>query len=161
VQEGEKWVLTAPLQDIYPGIPETLQQMLENQFEQLSAEEQRILETCSVAGERFSVWAAAAMLETLPTSIEETCDRLAQRQQFIRFVVFKTLRMVRIQPITNSGTRYTAGSLSPAFEREPVQTSPESGRVAYGCLHCRKTELASELALHFEVGGISSKPRVV
>jgi len=60
--------------------------MLENQFEQLSAEEQRILETCSVAGERFSVWAAAAMLETLPTSIEETCDRLAQRQQFIRFV---------------------------------------------------------------------------
>src|SRR5258707_11968210 len=50
VQEGGKWVLTAPLQDIYPGIPETLQQMLENQFEQLSAEEQRILETCSVAG---------------------------------------------------------------------------------------------------------------
>src|SRR3989442_4232035 len=35
VQEGGKWVLTAPLQDIYPGIPETLQQMLENQFEQL------------------------------------------------------------------------------------------------------------------------------
>src|SRR5260370_19749560 len=86
VQEGGKWVLTAPLQDIYPGIPETLQQMLENQFEQLSAEAQCILETCSVAGEPFSVWAAAAMLDTLPTSIEETCDRLAQRQQFIRFV---------------------------------------------------------------------------
>src|SRR5260370_41248383 len=86
VQEGGKWVLSGALQDIYPGIPETLQQMLENQFEQLSAEEQRILEPCSVAGERFSVWAAAAMLETLPTSIEETCDRLAQRQQFIRFV---------------------------------------------------------------------------
>src|SRR5258708_3371315 len=27
VQEGGKWALTAPLQDIYPGIPETLQQM--------------------------------------------------------------------------------------------------------------------------------------
>src|SRR5438445_9211877 len=45
-----------------------------------------------------------------------------------------------------------AGSLSPAFEREPVQTSPESGRVAYGCLHCRKTGTGLELALHFEVG---------
>ena len=77
-QDRGRWTLTAPLQDIYPGVPETLQQMLEIQFEQLSAEEQRILQSCSVAGERFSVWAAAVMLETPPASIEETCDKLAQ-----------------------------------------------------------------------------------
>src|SRR5258708_33301518 len=51
VQEGAKRVLTAPLQHIYPGIPAPLQQMLENQFEQLSAEEPQLLESCSVAGD--------------------------------------------------------------------------------------------------------------
>jgi hypothetical protein len=51
VQDRGTWTLSAPLQDIYPGIPETLQQMLEIQFKQLSVEEQRILQSCSVAGE--------------------------------------------------------------------------------------------------------------
>jgi predicted ATPase len=81
-----KWILTAPLQDLYPGVPEALQQMLEIQFEQLSTEELRLLQSCSVAGERFSVWAAAVMLETVPSWVDDTCEKLAQREQFIRFV---------------------------------------------------------------------------
>lgn len=84
--DGGAWTLTAPLEEIYPGIPEALQPMLDSQFGLLSEEEQRILQSGSVAGERFSVWAAAVMLEKSPASIEETCDKLARRQQFIRFV---------------------------------------------------------------------------
>ena len=49
--------LTAPLEEVYPGIPETLQQMLEIQLEQLSPEDLRILQSGCIAGERFSVWA--------------------------------------------------------------------------------------------------------
>jgi hypothetical protein len=79
-------ILTAPLQEVYPGIPETLQQMLEIQLERLSPEELRILQGGCVAGERFSVWATAATLDASPASIEEACDRLANRQQFIRSV---------------------------------------------------------------------------
>ena len=59
-------ILTAPLEEVYPGIPETLQQMLEIQLERLSPEELRILQSASVAGERFSVWAVAAMLDASP-----------------------------------------------------------------------------------------------
>jgi DNA-binding winged helix-turn-helix (wHTH) protein/tetratricopeptide (TPR) repeat protein len=153
VQEGGKWVLTAPLQDIYPGIPETLQQMLENQFEQLSAEEQRILETCSVAGERFSVWAAAAMLETLPTSIEETCDRLAQRQQFIRFV--------GIQNAANGADsahyEFRHSLYRQALYRQLSSANRSKlhrslGEWLMAAYTAGRRELASELALHFEVG---------
>jgi DNA-binding winged helix-turn-helix (wHTH) protein/tetratricopeptide (TPR) repeat protein len=82
-KENAIWRLTVPVQDLC-GIPETLQQMLELQFEQLSADERRILQSCSVAGERFSVWAATAMLDESPTRVEEICDRLARRHQFIR-----------------------------------------------------------------------------
>src|SRR6478672_11006549 len=78
--------LTAPLEEVYPGIPETLQQMLEIQLEQLSPEDLRILQSGCIAGERFSVWAVAAMMDASPVLVEETCDRLAKRQQFIRSV---------------------------------------------------------------------------
>src|SRR6185369_7794981 len=79
------WALTAHLADIDPGVPDTLQQMLDIQIEQLSAEEQRVLEGASVAGERFSVWAVAAMLETPADSIEAAYEKLAGREQFLRF----------------------------------------------------------------------------
>src|SRR5258705_93859 len=153
VQERGKWALTAPLHDIYPGIPETLQQMLENQFEQLSAEEQRILETCSVAGERFSVWAAAAMLETLPTSIEETCDRLARRQQFIRFV--------GIQNAANGADsahyEFRHSLYRQALYRQLSSANRSKlhrslGEWLMAAYTAGRRELASELALHFEAG---------
>ena len=74
----------APIEELYPGIPETLQQMLEIQLEQLSPEDRNILQCGSVAGERFSVWAASVMLGDSRDFIEERCERLANRQQFIR-----------------------------------------------------------------------------
>ena len=51
------------MQEVYPGIPETLQQMLEIQLDQLNPEERRILQSGCVVGEHFSVWAVAAMLD--------------------------------------------------------------------------------------------------
>src|SRR5262249_54507300 len=84
VHERKRLLLTAPLREVDPGVPETLQQMLEIQVELLSPEEQRILEGCSVGGERFSVWATAEILEMSPVLIEEVCDRLAKRRQFLR-----------------------------------------------------------------------------
>jgi predicted ATPase len=58
--------------------------MLEVQFGQLDVLEQDILKCASVAGERFSVWAIAAMLEVDPVKIEDACEGLADRRQFIR-----------------------------------------------------------------------------
>ena len=42
-QEQGRWTLTRPLQTIDPAVPDTLQQMIESQFEMLSMPEQRLL----------------------------------------------------------------------------------------------------------------------
>ena len=145
--------LTAPLEDVYPGIPETLQQMLEIQLEQLSPEELRILQSGCVAGERFSVCAAAAMLDASPASIEEACDRLANRQQFIR--------SLGIQNAAN-GAPSAHFEFRHALYRQALYRSLSGlhrsalhrnlGELLMPVCNAGKPELASELALHFEEG---------
>ena len=83
----DAWSLTTPLRRIDLGVPETLQQMLELQFDQLRATEQRIVESASVAGERFSVWKVSATVGIEPDHVEDLCDALARRKQFIRHAV--------------------------------------------------------------------------
>ena len=83
-QVGARWALKVALEDVEPGVPETLDQLIEAQFQQLSAEEQRILRSASVAGERFSVWAISTAVELEADSVEEVCERLAERLQFIK-----------------------------------------------------------------------------
>ena len=146
-------ILTAPLEEVYTGIPETLQQMLEIRLERLSPEDLRILQCASVAGERFSVWAAAAMLDDSAASIEETCDRLAYRQQFIRSVG------VHNGP---SGVPSAHYEFRHSLYRQALYRSLSGPQRSYlnRCLGQRlmpicnagKPELAAELALHFEEG---------
>jgi len=83
-QENGTWTLTAPLEKIDPGIPRTLQQMLDIQFDQLSASEQQILRSACVAGERFSVWLISPLLDFTSDQIEDVCEGLAERQQLIK-----------------------------------------------------------------------------
>ena len=152
-QDQRRWTLTTPLQEIYPGIPETLQQMLDIQFEQLNAEEQRVLQSGSVAGERFSVWAAAAMLEASPALIEEVCDRLANRQLFIRS------SGVHAAPSGSPSAHY---EFRHSLYRQALYRSISGlnrsrlhlslGELLMPLCAAGKPELASELALHFEEG---------
>jgi DNA-binding winged helix-turn-helix (wHTH) protein len=145
--------LTVPVKEVYTGIPETLQQLLEIQLDQLTAEDKRVLQSGSVAGERFSVWALGAMLNAAPTTIEEQCDSLVNRQRFIR--------SIGIHAAPN-------GTLSPHYEFRHALYRQALYRSLSGVqrseLHHRlgehlmpvwgagKPELASELALHFEEG---------
>ena len=146
-------ILTAALEEVYPGIPETLQQMLEIQLERLSPEDLRILQSGCVAGERFSVWAAAAMLDASPASIEEACDRLANREQFIRSAgIYKAA----------SGDHSAHYEFRHSLYRQALHRSLSGLHRSqlHRCLGERlmpicsagKPELASELALHFEEG---------
>ncbi len=81
---GGRWELAVPLEQIEPGVPETLQQMLEIQVERLGETEQSVLKCASVAGRRFSAWAVAGMLGIGMGEAEEVCERFARRQQFLR-----------------------------------------------------------------------------
>jgi tetratricopeptide (TPR) repeat protein len=146
-------ILTAPLAQVYTGIPETLQRMLEIQLERLGPEELRILQCASVAGERFSVWAATAMLDTSPASIEETCDRLANRQQFIRS------DGIHNSPsgVASAHYEFRHSLYRQALYRSLVglrrsQLHRSLGEHLMPICAAGKPELASELAVHFEEG---------
>ena len=152
-EDRGKLILTAPIEEVYPGIPETLQQMLEIQLEQLSPEDRRILQICSVAGERFSVWAASAMMDEPPSSIENRCDVLASRQRFIR------LSGIHMAPDGSHSAQYEFGHslYRQAFYRSlsRLNRSEFHMRLAERLMPicaAGKPEFASELALHFEAG---------
>jgi len=149
------WKLTAPLERIDPGVPETLQQMLDAQFDQLTEPEQQILRIASVAGERFSAWLVSSSLEIEAERVEDVCETLAERQQFIRAVG------VGEAPGGASGPWYEFGH---ALYREgiyrrlsEVNRSRLHRRIAERLVLIRGPaesghELAAELARHFEYG---------
>ena len=161
VKEAGAWRLTAQLSQIVPGVPETLQQMLEIQVERLSETEQRVLKGASVAGRRFSAWAVASMLDSAVADAEDICESLAQRQQFVR-------------PGRAAGVLGAAQSAHYEFRHSLYREAlyrhiPEGQRARWHRRLAERAEellpdssgmaapdsaleLASELALHFEYG---------
>jgi DNA-binding winged helix-turn-helix (wHTH) protein/tetratricopeptide (TPR) repeat protein len=152
-QQHGYWTLTAPLQKVDPGVPETLRQMLEMQLEHLTETERRMLECASVAGQHFTAWSVATMLVRDPSAVEEKCQALADGQQFLKL----------------SGTRALAGravtleyEFRHALYREVLyrRLSPSEcvnfhRHLAAGLESLRspvQPELAAEIALHFEEG---------
>ena len=133
------------------AVPETLDQLIELQFKQLTAIEQRVLGSASVVGERFSARAISDTLDVPTEQIEILCEGLAGRHQFI----------------TSTGTdELTRGDFSAHYEfkhslyrqvlyrrlSEANRSKLHRGvaqRVERLC-NAGKRELASELALHLE-----------
>jgi DNA-binding winged helix-turn-helix (wHTH) protein len=152
-QDRGGWNLTRPLEGIDPGVPETLQQMLELQFEQLSAEEQRILKSGSVAGEHFSVWAITTTLDLEADQIEDYCEGLAQKQQFIKSAGIQELA----SGIVSANYEFRHSLYRQAIYRKLSDGNRSKLHRAlgerFGAL-CTpdKPELASEVAFHFEQG---------
>ena len=78
------WKLMKPLDQIDPGVPETLKQMLDLQLGHLTQEERYLLNCASVAGQHFTVCSLAIMLGSTEAEIELKCGALAERQQFLK-----------------------------------------------------------------------------
>jgi len=152
-QEQGRWTLTKPLQSIDPGVPDTLQQMIELQFGLLNASEQRILKCASVAGERFSVWTITRALDIDPGQIEDLCESLAEKQHF--------LNSSGIQELANGefSARY---EFKHSLYRQAIYNKLSDGHRSK--LHRQlgergeeifakgTKEIAAELAMHFERG---------
>jgi DNA-binding winged helix-turn-helix (wHTH) protein len=84
LRDGEGWRISLEPGQAGLGVPETLQEMLLVQLDQLSEAERRLLRAASVSGARFPAWSVAAMTGTEETAAEQLCEELAERQQFIR-----------------------------------------------------------------------------
>ncbi len=80
---GSNWRLTRPVSEISLTIPDTVQILIGQQIESLAAEERRVLQIAAVSGAEFSAAAIAATPGLDVQAVEEICDRLVQRQQFI------------------------------------------------------------------------------
>jgi len=111
--DGEVWATTVPLEDFAPGVPDTLQQLLEVQLERLDAFEQRVLKSASVAGERFTVCTVSSMLEAEVEQIEDVCEALAGKKQFIRYAGIREFsaghsRSIRVCSFTASSSSLSA-----------------------------------------------------
>ena len=85
-KEAGKWRLKVPLQEIDPGVPETLRRMIEAHIHHLTREEQRVLEAASVAGVRFSANALTAVLQQDEASVEEILENLSRRSLIVHSV---------------------------------------------------------------------------
>ena len=83
VEAGGQWELATGVADARVGLPESLRQMIEKQFEQLTAEERRVLEVASAAGSAFSTALVASALEIAVEEVEEICAGLARRALFV------------------------------------------------------------------------------
>jgi len=152
-QVDGKWALATPIEAVAQSVPETLDQLIEAQFQQLTAVEQSVLRSASVAGERFSAWAVSTAAEIDPGEIEEVCEGLVAKLQFIKC----------------SGIEEQAnGEISAHYDfRHSLYREVLYGRLSESarsklhlllaqrlksfCDPCEQ-ELATELALHFEGG---------
>ena len=83
--EGERrWEARAGIEVATLQVPASLQQLVEQQLEQLTPEDRRILEAASVAGLEWSAAAVAAGLAAEVEAIDERCAALARRGQLLQ-----------------------------------------------------------------------------
>ena len=148
------WSLTVPLGNLEVGVPESIRQMIEKQIERVDREQQRVLEVAAVAGVEFSTSAVAAGLEQTLIHVEDQCEELARRHMFLRATGISTY------PDGTVTARYAfihALYQEVLYQRVAVgrrarlhQLIGARGEELYGGY---SSEVAAELAMHFEQGG--------
>jgi predicted ATPase/DNA-binding winged helix-turn-helix (wHTH) protein len=152
-EHEEHWELVVEIEKVEVGVPNSIKQMLEKQFDHLDAEQQRTLEAASAAGAEFSTLALMAGLGEDRAAVEARCDELARQHQFIQDCGVQEL------PSGETVTKY--GFIHALYQNvlyERVSASRrvqlhrrigERGEEVYGE---RASEIAAELAMHFERG---------
>ena len=83
-QTYETWCVSGSFEAVAEIIPESLQILIEQHVEQLSLDDQRMLEAASVAGVEFTAAAVAAGLAQGDEMVEARCTALAQQGRFLQ-----------------------------------------------------------------------------
>lgn len=141
------------LRAVEQTLPQGLRELIEAQLGRLTGDEQGVLTVGSVSGPEFTVASTAAGLGREESAIEELCERLARRGQFIEE------REVKTWP---DGTVSGSYGFRHALYQEVVYTRIPTvrrlrlhktiGERIEGGYGERASEAAAELAVHFERG---------
>jgi predicted ATPase/DNA-binding XRE family transcriptional regulator len=147
------WQLTAPIDRVRVGVPESIRELIENHFDRLDTRDRRILESASVAGTDFSVAAVAAALDDDLGDVEARCDELSSRHQFIKYSGTQLLpnghTVTRFAFVHAVYQQVLYERLSPSRRVQAHRRIGQRGENVYGE---RANEIAAELAMHFEHG---------
>jgi DNA-binding winged helix-turn-helix (wHTH) protein/tetratricopeptide (TPR) repeat protein len=145
--------LTVELADLEIGVPETIRQMIDKQFDRLDRPQQLLLEAAAVAGVEFPTVAIAAVTEQSVLQVEEECEDLVRRHLFLRSAGTNAL------PNGTVTARYNFvhalyhevlyERVAPGRRARLHKLIGEKGEEVYGE---EAIEVASELAVHFEEG---------
>jgi predicted ATPase/DNA-binding winged helix-turn-helix (wHTH) protein len=158
LRDGGHWRLAPTAATIADEIPPGLKPALEKQLESAGRDDLRVLEAASLAGPTFSAATVAAALESGVEEIEERCAELARRSLCLRAV----------GPVEWPDQTSAEGfEFVHALHLDVLAARPGSARrqrwhrrigerleTAYGA---RASEIAGELALHFERGRDADK----
>jgi DNA-binding winged helix-turn-helix (wHTH) protein/tetratricopeptide (TPR) repeat protein len=151
VEIGGRWELLAAEADVATAVPTSLRQMIEQQLAVLAPDEHRLLESASVAGSAFPAASLAAALDENVETVEDRCEALCRREQFI------VSNGVEEWPDGTATARYRF--LHALYQDVLYQRLPPSRRVGFHRriaereevgYHDRPSERASVLAVHFE-----------
>jgi DNA-binding winged helix-turn-helix (wHTH) protein/predicted ATPase len=160
VESAGGWQLHGDVGDIESGIPEGIRQLIEKQIDRLDPDERTVLEGASVVGLECSTVAIGAGLDQPTDWVDQRCEALVRRHQFL-----SPARLVEL-PDGTITPRYRFNHvlylevlyrLLPAMRRSQIHRRiGHSGEAIY---RERAREIATELALHFEQG--LDSPRAV
>ena len=153
-RRDDGWHLTAALDAVKVGVPDSIRQLIETQIERLDPRDQRLLEAAGVAGAEFNAVAVSAAVDEPIADVEARCEELARRHQFIRECG------VQILPDGDAIGRH--GFVHALYRHVFYERLSASRRLL---LHRRigqrgeelyadrAHEIAAELAMHFERAG--------
>ncbi len=148
-----RWAVNALESDVNNAVPDSLRKMIDQQLRALTSDEQRWLEAASVAGTTFSAAALAAAVDDTLESVEDHCEDLARREQFIRDAGVEewpdgtTAARYRFLHVLYQQVLYER--LTPARRASLHRRIGEREEAAY---RGRPDERAAALAAHFDRG---------
>jgi predicted ATPase len=150
-RENGQWRLRVPLEKIDIEVPETLRQVIEAQIDHLTPEEQRTLEVASVAGPLFSAKVVAAAMKVNAELLEELFERLSRRSQIVRAADSQQLADGQDFEFVHALYREVLYRRQTPSRRASLHLS--IGQSLEDLSSQRLSEVAAELAVHFEHGG--------
>ena len=152
-EEDGSWKVVSRLEDLEIGMPENIRQIITRQIENLSNEDQQILEAASLCGMKFSTLAVASALEIDLIEVEDKCEELARKSYLLkarRTDGFPDGTVSAYYGFTHSLYLNTLCDRIPAARAIRFHLRiGEQGEVIF---RDRVTEIAPELAMHFEHG---------
>jgi predicted ATPase len=152
-REGQ-WTLRDGAEAKLTSLPEELRQLMMRRIEALSPEVRRVLEAASVVGEEFAATAVAAGIQCPVEDVEAHCEGLAAWHHFI-----EDIGLTIWPDATSSGDyRFQHGLYQQVLYEQlgtarRVQLHQRIGARLEAGYGAQASEIATQLAVHFERGG--------